>query len=340
MEKDIPYSAMLKSKRPRSTPANLKDFRRLDDFSIKIPIKKVEEIKEKIEEKVEEKVEKVEIVEEIEEIVEEIKEEIKVEIKKEEIKKEEIKEEIKEKEKPKKVKKSKKPNYSEMTLVEQKKARKTFKNRFELLRDSWKNYNIPEIDEDTPLDEIHEQYEYYVKNIQIKENSGKYKVYMVLLWLGIEFVCAKLGLNISGYTMLQLKTMNKYERLLIKLGERNYKYTSSEESTWPVEFDLIFMALVNAIIFIFIKLVCDYLNMSNKAEALTDYVSSYLSGVNPQPNTIINGHAIPDVPQNNNQFGNVDIASLLSNFGSMFINKNQTPVTEAKTPRYKPMYDE
>jgi len=249
---------------------------------------------------------------------------------KKKVEKEEKKKEVK--------KKDKRPNYAEMSPAEQKKARKKFKHNFELLRDNWKNYNIPEIDDDTSLDELYDQYKYYIKHIHIRENSGKYKVYMVILWLAIEWLCSRLGLPISGYTMMQLKAMNRYEKYLIKLGERYYTNMVAEESNWPVEFDLLFVALINAILLIIVKLLCDYLNISNKAEYLTDTLSSYLSGGQPM---MSNDNSIPEVPQNPmNQFGNLDIPNLLSTFGNMFINKNQQQNTDIKTPKYKPMYEE
>lgn len=350
---------------------------KLQEIKEEKQIKVEEEIKE-----VEEKEEEIEVVEEkdeeIDEVVEEEKEESEESIeeivekpkKKEEKKKEEVKHKEKEKEKEKskkskdksdksdksekseksdksdkqkkEKKKSKMPNYTEMTPAEQKKARKTFKSRFELLRDNWKNYNIPEIDDDTPLEELHEQYESYIKHIHIRENSGKYKIYMVLLWLFIELVCSKLGLPISGYTMWQLKAMNRYEKYLIKLGERNYVHQAAEESTWPIEFDLIFVALINAILLIVIKLACDYLEIGSKAEYITDTISSYLSGGQAQP-VLPGNHGLPEVPQNPmNGLGNFDIPSLLSTFGTLFNNKNKNAnmATDMKTPKYKPMYEE
>ncbi|HSW75828.1 MAG TPA: hypothetical protein VLG50_02195 [Candidatus Saccharimonadales bacterium] len=247
--------------------------------------------------------------------------------------------------------KSKIPKYSLMPREEQALYRSTFKAKFLILRDAWKNYNIPELNENMTLEEIHECYEIYVKNIRVNESSGKYKVYLVIIWLFIEYLCCRIGLNISGYTMSQMKSINKYETLLIKLGEKNYRYTASDAEPYPVEFDILFMALINAVTFIIIKMLCESINMNeNLANTIIESISTILSGSNPQPGNVLFGTphtGISDVPQNNTPMGNLDLPNLLANLGGLFMNKqnggnNQKTNMEqpAKTPRFRPAYDD
>ena len=239
------------------------------------------------------------------------------------------------------------PNYSEMSIEEQAKHRSTFLARFSLLRDSWKSHNIPEIKDSMSLEEIHDIYDIYVKNIHVSQSKDKYKVYMVVMWLFIEYACIKMGLNVSGYTMAQMKSMTKYERLLIELGEKNYQYSpAGEANDWPVELNIVFMALANAAIFIVIKMLCESMKMGDAlANTIVETISSYLSGDQPQPGNVLfggqhhTGSEMPDVPQNN--MGGLDVVNLISHVGNMFL-QSQKPVdmTQGKTPKFKPAYEE
>ena len=56
----------------------------------------------------------------------------------------------------------------------------------------------------------------------------------------------------QDFTKQQIVNMNKYEYLLIELGEKNYV---PEGSKWPVEIRLLFTILINAAIFIVTKMV-------------------------------------------------------------------------------------
>ncbi len=233
------------------------------------------------------------------------------------------------------------PKYSEMSLEEQKKCREKFKAQYLILKDSWKSQDVIEITDTMPLEEIHEKYEYYVKNIHVSQSTDKYKVYMVIMWLFIEYGCVQIGLNVSGYTMSQMKSMSKYERLLIELGEKNYKYAPMGDinSEWPVEFNIVFMALANAAIFIIIKMLCEKINIGDgMANTIIETMSSYLSGAQPQPGNVLFGGThkdISDIPQNN-PMANLDLPSIISGLGNMFMQKP----SEGKTPKFKPVYDD
>ena len=157
----------------------------------------------------------------------------------------------------------------------------------------------------------------------------------------IELFCTKIGLNIGGYCISQMQSMNKYERLLIELGETNYRTAAVEiaaQSSWPVEIRLFFMALVNAVTFIIIKMLANYIGETT-ATTIVNGLTSYLSGTPPNPGQVLFGgpttsstnNAIPGgapVPQTSGPFGGLDVASLLGNLGSMFI-RGQAPTTTA-----------
>ena len=238
-----------------------------------------------------------------------------------------------------------KMKFNEMTVEEQHRARGNLMAKFELLKESWKNYNIPQFTSDTSLEEIYEAYETYVKNIKIHQNTDKYKMYIVIFWLFIEGVCVHLGLNISGYTISQLKIMNQYETLLIKLGEKNYSYHAAENQ-WPVEFDLLFMALLNAIVLIIIKMLCDWMKLSdNMPHVIMEALSSHLSGTGPQPSALFSDVPKPQQFDLNSLIGglangNLDLSSILANIGSNFIKPTNKPQPDCKTPKFGPAYED
>jgi hypothetical protein len=273
------------------------------------------------------------------------------------------------------------PDYASMSPQEQAQHRATFRTRFGILRNAWPSYNIPDLPETTSLEEIHAQYDIYVRHIHISQEVDKYKIYIVIMFLLIELFLTKIGLNIGGYTVAQMRSMNKYERLLIELGETNYRSAGvagaegGAQSQWPVEFRLFFMALVNAVTFIVIKMLANYIG-EGMANTVVDALSSYLSGAPPQPGQVLFGSSTnagpvaatstgvqpggPPLPESNNPFGGLDIASLLANFGSMFINGQRpappgvpatigapaapvrAPTSQggAGTPRFLPAYNE
>lgn len=239
------------------------------------------------------------------------------------------------------------PNYAEMPPEEQTRCRNTFRSRYNILRDTWKTHDIPEIKDLMSLEEIHEGYEIYIKNIHVSQSTDKYKVYMVVMWLFIEYGCIQMGLNVSGYTMSQMKSMSKYERLLIELGEKNYKYApmGDSHSDWPVELNILFMALANAAIFIVIKMLCQHINMGdNLANTIIETMSSYLSGSQPQPgNVLFNGihKDVSDVPApSQNPMGSLDLPSIISGLGNMFLQSQKPAQTQGKTPKFNPVYEE
>jgi hypothetical protein len=79
----------------------------------------------------------------------------------------------------------------------------------------------------------------------VSKETGQYKVYLVIFFMFVEVVGVKLlKLNMSGYTMSQLRIMNRYDTLLAELGE---KWLVSSGSEWPVEARLLMMATFNAV---------------------------------------------------------------------------------------------
>lgn len=260
------------------------------------------------------------------------------------------------------------PDYSAMTPEEQMQHRANFRTRFGILRTAWPNYYIPDVPDNMPLEQVHAQYDVYIRHIHISSSVDKYKVYLVIMWLLIELFCTKIGLKIGGYTVSQMRSMNKYEQLLIELGETKYKNDAATgqmtgQSDWPVEVRIFYTALVNAVVFIVIKMVADYIG-EGMADTIVNALASYVTGSPSQPGqTLFGGPQTPTTatiaPMPNigggggGLLGNLDIPSLIANIGSSFIggqaprasNTPQTPAAPAvnntqSAGRFRPAYEE
>ena len=134
-------------------------------------------------------------------------------------------------------------------------ARVDFRIKFSLLRQAWGDrLVIPEPDYEGDLDILYAVYERYLRQVYINRNANDYTVYIIILFIVIEFFGTKvLGLPLTGYTINQLSMMNRYERLLIELGEKNY---GSMGSGWPVEIRIILLSLFNAFVFLLVTSLC------------------------------------------------------------------------------------
>lgn len=236
------------------------------------------------------------------------------------------------------------PNYSSMSPKEQAKYRAEFRTKFGILRNAWPNYHIPDFSDDIPLEQVHAQYEVYIKHINISKEVDQYKIYLVIMWLVIELFCIKIGFNMKGYTISQMKCMNKYERLLIELGETNYKSVEESKSKWPVEIRIFFMSIINAVTFIIIKMLANYVG-ENTANTIVDTLTSYLTGSTPQTEQKLlgsssNSESNTQESINLNKPG-IDIASLIGNIGSLLLNnQNNNVPSQPTTPKFQPVYND
>ena len=241
-----------------------------------------------------------------------------------------------------------------MTLSQQMDMRVAFRSKFGILRASFSEWNIQDPSDEMTLDQIHDTYENYVRQIMISLNSNQYKTYLIGLFLAIEVCGIKFfGLDFRGYTMSQTKVMNRYNQLLIELGE---KYYVQGNSTWPVEVKFIFMAGVNAIIFVVIKYLSKYLGgdgMSGVIQGIIDKFMNSENTLSSQQNVARDDVGVPVIPSSNNDMlggivgslgsmlgnsngssgsGGFDIGSLISNLGSAFANKPTSNSTTNPVP--------
>lgn len=120
-----------------------------------------------------------------------------------------------------------------------------YKYKFRMLKRNYAYIDIP--DENTSLEAMKRAYSRAMKEVSSDTSVQNYHMYLILGFFAVEFVSKNLiGIDISGFTVDRIKRINRYNRLLLELGEREY---TSIGANWPVEVRLCIFVLVDAVIF-------------------------------------------------------------------------------------------
>ena len=132
--------------------------------------------------------------------------------------------------------------------------------------------------------------------------------------------------------------MNRYERLLIELGEKNY---NSVGSSWPVEVRIIMLALFNAVVFIIVKLLSNSLG-PQVGSAIQSAVNSFLNRT--PASTSTGAPSPPPAGLMGSAGGGFDFGSMIAGIGSLFtrnMGQSQTPSPGDQPPQRRgPRYAE
>lgn len=127
--------------------------------------------------------------------------------------------------------------------------------RFRILKKQYKNRNIPEYNEHDDLGMMKMTYERAVREIHLEDSVESYRTYLIGGFMVMEFVSNNwIGVDLTGFTSQQMLMMNKYDRLLIELGEKSYNRWGAN---LPVELRLIGFILLQAGLFYLGKIIAD-----------------------------------------------------------------------------------
>lgn len=110
------------------------------------------------------------------------------------------------------------PDYESMSSTECAEHRAQFRVRFNILRDAYPHLDVPKDIDNIPLEQMHRQYEHFVRMIHVEQDIEQYKVYLLILWLFLEFIFVKLGFRLGGYVKEQLKSIHKYQKYLCEIS--------------------------------------------------------------------------------------------------------------------------
>ena len=135
------------------------------------------------------------------------------------------------------------------------KEREEYIWRFRILKKQYKSRDIPSFNEHDDLPLMKTTYERTVREIHLENNVDTYRTYLVGGFMVTEFVCTQwMNVDLSGFTSQQMLIMDKYDRLLIELGERSYNRWGAD---FPVEIRLIGFILLQAGLFYIGKIIAD-----------------------------------------------------------------------------------
>ncbi len=129
--------------------------------------------------------------------------------------------------------------------------------KFQLLKRSYRSNpsiaTLPDFTVHSDYKTMLNSYDMAVRQLNVDNNIENYKSYLITAFYIVEFILGYwLKFDMQDFTKQQIISMNKYEHLLIELGEKTYV---PEGSKWPVEVRLLFTIVIQTAIFIITKMV-------------------------------------------------------------------------------------
>lgn len=125
--------------------------------------------------------------------------------------------------------------------------------KFDLLRKSYKEHNIPTFTIHSDLSMMTRSYEDTVRRLSLDSSVETYKRYLIGAFMLIEYALGRwLKFDMKGYTQQQIVSMSSYEKLLIEIGEKSYM---PEGEQWSVEIRLVFLVIINTAFFLVGKMI-------------------------------------------------------------------------------------
>lgn len=132
--------------------------------------------------------------------------------------------------------------------------------KFHRLKKTYPKVDLPDFNMMSDGENMRRTYDTTVKNLAIDSTVETYKSYLMMGFMGCEIVLGKVGFDMEGYTQQQTLYMNRYEKLLIELGEKSY--VPSAINKWPVEIRLMALVLFQTTIFVVSKIIAKKTNVN------------------------------------------------------------------------------
>lgn len=148
--------------------------------------------------------------------------------------------------------------------------------KFDLLKRQYKDFSsiIPEYNIYSDLQSMQKSYDSTLQRVMLDSGVEDYKNYFQKGCFAVEFALNYFGFDISGFTTDQMSKMNSYERLLYELCAKHY---NPNGSSIPVELRLFGMILINAAMFIGMRIMMKKLNTSSFTQSSTPTAQNYTS---------------------------------------------------------------
>lgn len=143
-------------------------------------------------------------------------------------------------------------NYAEDDDEDTENMKREMLFKFQLLKRSYPNVDIPNFTVHSSLKKMQESYDDTLRFLSLESSVDSYKNILVGTFMLSEYALSYLKFDMSGFTQQQILNMSSYEKLLIELGQRNYQPQGEQ---WPVEVRLVGLVFVNAVVFILSKMI-------------------------------------------------------------------------------------
>lgn len=142
--------------------------------------------------------------------------------------------------------------------------------KFEVLRKQFPTADIPEFNNFSDISTMTYEYDSWLKKLLLDHNVDQYRNYLIAGFVIVEILGTNiLKIDMSGYAKQQMINMDKYQLLLVELGEKNYL---PEGTSIPVELRILWMMVMQGGLFVFSKVAfkntgTNVMNMFNRPQA-------------------------------------------------------------------------
>lgn len=133
--------------------------------------------------------------------------------------------------------------------------------KFSLLTRQYKHIKVPYVSMSSDLQHMKNEYNQIMRTLKGDENYHSYRQYLTFGFYGVEYVLGNVfNMNMKGYAASQIASLDRYDSLLIELGDKHYIPDAPER--FPVEVRLLFMIVVQTAVFIVMNKIQNSLDAS------------------------------------------------------------------------------